>query len=146
MKAVVVIKNKGVVVNADEVRSNLYMWLNDAANGNYTLSFEKVKKPRSNEQNKLMWVWFTCVARSWSEASGSLFTAQNVHDFYCTKFLPVTLPNGETVTNGTSKLTSEQFTEFLNKVQSDAATEYGITLLSIADPMYEIWSKQYINY
>lgn len=146
MKAVVVTKNKGVVVNADEVRSQLQMWLNDAANGSYTLSFEKVKKPRSNDQNRLMWVWFTCVARSWSEASGNLFTAQHVHDFYCTKFLPVTLPNGETVTNGTSKLTSEQFTEFLNKVQADAATEYGITLLSIADPMYEIWSKQYINY
>lgn len=145
MKAVVAIKSKGVVVNAMEVINQVKMWLGDASNGNYTLSFERVKRPRSNEQNRLMWVWFTCIARSWSEASGCLFTAQNVHDAYCIKFLPITLPNGVTVTGGTSKLTSEQMTEFLNKVQADAATEYGITLLSITDPMYDLWSKQYIN-
>lgn len=145
MKAVVAIKRNGAVVNAMEVLNQVKMWLGDASNGAYTLTFEKVKKHRSNEQNKLMWVWFSCVARSLTEASGTLYTAQNIHDAYCVKFLPITLPDGTTVTGGTSKLNSEQMTEFLNKVQADAATEYGITLLSITDPMYEIWSKQYIN-
>ena len=145
MKSQRVIKVKGAVVDEIGIVKQVQMWLNDATNGDYMLSFDKVKKPRSNEQNRLMWVWFTCIARSWSEATGRVFTSQNVHDAYCLMFLPVTLPNGKNIAGSTSKLTSEQMTEFLDKVQADAATEYGIKLLSLSDLLYEEWSRQYIN-
>lgn len=145
MKALVVNKVKGQV-DTESVIQQVKFWLSDATSGVYTLVFEKAKKPRSNDQNKLMWVWFTCISRSWSEAYGRLWTPQNVHDYYCRKFLLTTLPDGSSIPGSTSKLDSEAFTEFLNKVQADAATEYGITLLSITDPMYDFWSRQYVNY
>ena len=145
MKSTRVIKFKGSVVGEDRIIDQVRMWLGDASNGNYTLSFDRVKRPRSNEQNKLMWVWFTCIARSWSEATGIVFTPQNVHDAYCLKFLPVTMPNGQNISGSTSKLNSEQMTEFLDRVQADAATEYGIKLLSLSDLNYEEWSRQYNN-
>lgn len=145
MKSTRVIKFKGAVVGEDRLIDQVRMWLGDASNGDYILSFERVKKPRSNEQNKLMWVWFTCIARSWSEATGMVFTSQNVHDAYCLKFLPVTMPNGNNIPGKSSMLTTEQMTEFLNKVQADAAMEYGIKLLSLSDLNYEEWSRQYTN-
>lgn len=145
MKSTRVIKFKGAVVDEQTIMDQVRMWLGDASNGNYMLSFERVKKPRSNEQNRLMWVWFTCIARSWTEATGTVFTPQNVHDVYCLKFLPVTMPNGENIPGSSSKLTSEEMTEFLDRVQADAAAEYGIQLLSLSDLMYEEWARQYIN-
>lgn len=142
MKACRVIKANGAISNIGEVERQLQLWLNDATNGEYTLVFERAKKPRSNEQNKLMWVWFNCIAKSWTEATGRAFTPQNVHDAYCQLFLPVSTPHGN-IPGSTSKLTVEEMTEFLNKVQADAASEYGISLISINDPFYAIWSMQY---
>lgn len=143
MKTLDVVIVKGDVQDRMDVFNKIDMWFNDATNGVYTLSFGKVTKPRSNDQNKLMWVWFTCIARSWSEATGKVFTSQNVHDAYCQLFLPITLPNGTNIAGSTSKLTTEQMTEFLNKVQADAAAEYGIKLLSLSDLRYEEWAAQY---
>ena len=89
-----------------------------------------------------MWLWFTCIAKSWSEATNRTFTSQDVHDAYCLMFLPIQTPKGA-VAGKTSGLTTEQMTEFLNKVQSDAASEYGITLPNPEDRYFEIWAKQY---
>ena len=146
MKAIQFQKYKGTILDLPRVTQQFQMWLNDATNGDYTLILERTKKSRSNDQNKLMWVWFSCIARSWSEATGKGFTPQDVHDAYCLLFIPKTLPNGNRIPGRTSQLDTEQMTEFLNKVQADAATEYGITLLSITDPLYEVWSREYRNY
>lgn len=145
MKCIKVNKVKGHVGEEIDILRQVRLWLSDAANGAYMLSFERIKKPRSNDQNRLMWVWFTCIARSWSEATGIAFTRENVHDAYCQKFIPVTMPNGQNIAGSTSKLTSDQMSEFLNNVQADAATEYGIKLLSLTDVRYEEWAKQYLN-
>lgn len=145
MKCVRVNKVNSRVGDELEILRQVRMWFDDAANGSYMLSFEKIKKPRSNDQNRLMWVWFTCIAKSWSEATGMVFTRENVHDAYCQLFIPVTLPNGQNIAGSTSKLTSEQMTEFLNNVQAHAASEYGIKLLSLTDIRYEEWARQYLH-
>lgn len=145
MKCIRVNKANGNVGDEVGILRQVRLWFSDATNGSYMLSFEKIKKPRSNDQNRLMWVWFTCIARSWSEATGRVFTRENVHDAYCQLFLPVTLPSGQNIAGSTSKLTTEQMTEFLNKVQADAADSYGIKLLSLTDVRYEEWARQYLN-
>ena len=145
MKCIRVNKANGNVGDEVGILRQVRLWFSDATNGSYMLSFEKIKKPRSNDQNRLMWVWFTCIARSWSEATGRVFTRENVHDAYCQLFLPVTLPSGQNIAGSTSKLTTEQMTEFLNKVQADAADSYGINLLSLTDVRYEEWARQYLN-
>lgn len=141
MKSVRFFKQRGQS-NAETVLPQVQMWLNDATNGEYTIRFERAKKPRSNDQNRLMWLWFTCIAKSWSEATGKAFTSQQVHDTYCALFLPVDTPRGR-IAGHTKGLTTEQMTEFLNKVQADAASEYGITLPNPEDLYFEMWAQQY---
>lgn len=144
MKTLLVNKVKGQTLNVSEIQSQVELWLRDALNGNYLLTFERAKKPRTSEQNRLMWLWFGCIAKSWSEATGHVFTSQDVHDAYCRVFLPISTPKG-VIAGSTKGLTTEQMTEFLNQVQADAATEYGITLPNPEDMYFEIWAKQYGN-
>lgn len=142
MKALVINKNKNQTPDVGSICTQVALWLQDAANGTYTLTFERAKKPRSNEQNRLMWLWFTCIAESWSEAAGRAFSRQQVHDAYCLMLLPTQTPKGK-VAGSTRGLTTEQMTDFLNKVQADAASEYGITLPNPEDKYFEVWAKQY---
>ena len=129
-------KERGTISNRQELRKTLEMWLDTLGNGNYIMAIERVQRPRSNPQNRLMWLWFTIIAQSWSEAVGRTITPEQVHDAYCQIFLPVTMPNGATIAGSTSKLSSEEFTDFLNKVQADAASEYGIRLPTPEEAMY----------
>lgn len=136
-------KERGTIANSQSIHSTLDMWLDTLSNGNYVMTVERVQRPRSNPQNRLMWVWFTIIAQAWSEATGMQFTPENVHDAYCQLFLPVTMPNGQNLPGSTSKLTTEGFTDFLNKVQADAATEYGIKLPNPDDALYYQFAKDF---
>ena len=51
----------------------------------------------------------------------------------------------ERIYNTSSKLNMEQMTEFLNKIQVDAATELGITLPKPEDRFFEQFYAQF-NY
>lgn len=109
-------------------------------NGRYVVSIAKEREPRSIEQNALMWLWFTCI----EQETGT--PRQDVHDYYCRKFLRKNiLWNGRTevVAEGTSKQSKERMTVFLNQVQADAATEFGITLPN-PDDLY--WQEFYNTY
>lgn len=136
-------KEHGVLSNRQDIHSTLDMWLNSISNGNYVMTVERVQKPRSNPQNAYMWVCFTIIAQAWSEATGYVLTPQNVHDTYCLMFLPVTMPNGQNIPGNTSKLSVEEFTDFLNKVQADAATEYGIQLPSPDEARFYQFAQDY---
>lgn len=142
MKSLVITKQKGQQPKVSDICTQVALWLNDATNGTYTLTFDKAKKPRTNDQNRLMWLWFGCIAKSWSEACGMAFTSQQVHDAYCLKFLPTHTPAG-IIAGSTRGLTTEQMSEFLNNIQADAASDYGITLPNPEDVYFEIWAKQY---
>lgn len=136
-------KERGTIANSQSIRSTLDMWLNTISNGDYVMTVERVQKPRSNPQNAYMWVCFTIIAQAWSEAIGRVVTPENVHDAYCLLFLPVTMPNGTNIPGSTSKLTTEEFTDFLNKVQADAETEYGIKLPNPDDALYFQFAKDF---
>ena len=90
-----------------------------------------------------MWVWFDIIAQAWSEASGLAFTPQNVHDAYCLMFLPLTLPNGDNIPGETKRLNTKEMSEFLDKVQADAESEYGIQLPSPDDETFIEWARGY---
>lgn len=103
-------------------------------NGQYTVTITRARQPRSLDQNALMWLWFTCI----SQETGT--PIQDVHDYYCAKFLRKQIAwNGiiRTVVEGTSKLSKERMTNFLNQVQADAQTEFGITLPLPEDRYFE---------
>lgn len=109
-------------------------------NGRYIITIAKEKEPRSLDQNALMWLWFTCI----ESETGT--PRQDVHDYYCMRFLRREIVwNGSqrTIIEGTSKLTKDRMTTFLNEVQADAATEFGIRLPNPDDRFFEEFYNTY---
>lgn len=116
------------------------LMFNLIANGEYTLEIKKKVKRRTVDQNALMWMWFTCI----EDETGTL--KQDVHDYYCKKFLRrIVVINGkeEVVVRTTSKLNTAEMTVFLNKVQADAASEFGIRLPSPDDQFFNAFTNRY---
>jgi hypothetical protein len=112
-------------------------------NGSYILTVKRETKKRSLDQNSLMWLWYTCIERE----TGT--DKNDVHDYYCTKFLHrnMNINGRQTVAvGGTSKLNTAQFADFLNKVQADAASEFGIRLPSPDDLRFEEFKNEYSRY
>lgn len=112
------------------------------ANGKYTITIKRANEKRSIPQNDLMWMWLTCIERETGTPK------DDVYMYYCKKFLMKTIQVGnkmEHIYNTSSKLNMEQMTEFLNKIQVDAATELGITLPKPEDRFFEQFYAQF-NY
>ena len=108
--------------------------------GVYVLSIKRKTEPRTVSQNALMWMWFKCM----EESTGA--EKQDWHDYYCAKFLMREASFGRkrfSVVGGTSTLNTVQMTDFMNKVQADAATEWGITLPLPADRYYQEFIQHY---
>lgn len=109
-------------------------------NGRYRLKIERYTEPRTLNQNALMWLWFTCI----EQETGT--DKQDVHDYYCNLYLRRTayIKGKETVIAGsTSKLNTVQMTDFMNKIQADAAAELGIVLPLPADRFYQEFINEY---
>jgi len=103
-------------------------------NGTYTLTIKRASEKRSINQNDLMWMWFTCVERETGTPKN------DVYNFYTKKFLQKVVQVGdrlERCVESTSQLNKERFTEFLNKVQADVASELGIQLPIPEDRYFE---------
>lgn len=141
MKRKILLNKSSDSNNTSLVKETIDMWLQTASNGLYRIVMEKVQKPRTINQNRLMWLWFTAIAYEWSEATGRTITSQNVHDVYCELFLPVDTPRGR-VGGETKSLNTEEMTNFLDKVKADAA-EDGIELLNPEDRLFDMWREQY---
>ena len=112
------------------------------SNGQYVLTIKRMNTKRSIAQNDLMWMWFACIERETGTPK------QDVHDYYCRQFLRRQITwNDETITviGETKKLNTQQMTEFLNHIQSDAREELGITLPRPEDRFFEAFYNQF-NY
>jgi len=135
-------KQQGYIHQHDRVMSSIEAYFNTLKNGEYILTAKQEKDRRSISQNSLMWMWFECISRE---------TGQNrldIYDYYRTMYLSriITVNEKEVqVSSGTSSLDTKQFTEFLNHVQADAASEFGIKLPTPEDLYWEEFSNEYKN-
>ena len=110
------------------------------ANGSYVITIKRVSEKRSIAQNDLMWMWFTCIERETGTSK------DDVYMYYCKKFLMKTIQVGdkmERIYNTSSKLNTLQMTDFLNKIQADAASELGIRLPLPDDRFFECFYQNY---
>lgn len=133
----VVMTKKGERLTFDTELAYLFSTL---ANGTYTITVKKVQEKRSIAQNDLMWMWLKCIENETGTSK------DEVYMYYCKKFLMRTMAIGqkqERIYMTSSKLTSEQMTEFLNKIQADAASELGITLPRPQDKYFEAFYADY---
>jgi hypothetical protein len=134
-KTIPIIKQSGEIRNKDYALRQLETLLGTIRNGEYVLTLSKQEKKRTLAGNRLFWLWMACLERETGTPK------EDCHDYYCSKFLCRNVViNGEekTVTGGTSKLNTVQFSNFLDKIQADAASEFGITL---PDPNDLYWSE-----
>ncbi len=143
MKEIQIKKSKDASPDWESILSQLKGCFSLLPYGEYVLTFSKKKTRRSVPQNSLMWLWFSCIA----EETGH--TKDEVHDYYCSKFLRHTLEwtYGEEswVTTTTHSLNTDQFKEFLTQVQADAQTTLGIELPNPDDYNFNEFYNYYIN-
>lgn len=112
------------------------------ANGVYTLSIKRKTKPRTISQNALMWMWFKCM----EEHTGT--PKEDFHDYYKTQYLKRYIEIGGRlvrVIRSTTELNTIEMTDYLNKIQADAATEFKINLPLPADMPYQSFIDEYRN-
>ena len=103
-------------------------------NGTYNLTIKKASEKRTLSQNDLMWMWLACIERETGTSKNDIYS------YYCKKFLMKTINVGERmerVYDTTSKLNTQQMSDFMNKLQADASSELGINLPCPEDKYFE---------
>jgi hypothetical protein len=134
MKVVKVEKRDGRV----SLDTDLGYLFSTLRNGVYTLTIKRASEKRTVAQNDLMWMWFACIENETGTAK------DDVYNHYCKKFLSKPDPMGEGFINDTSsKLNTKQMTDFMTKIQADAASELGIMLPIPDDRYFEAFYQQY---
>lgn len=134
MKQVTVTKKDGQV----SIDTDLGYLFSTLRNGVYTLTIKRASEKRTVAQNDLMWMWFACIENETGTAK------DDVYNHYCKKFLSKPDPMGEGFINDTSsRLNTNQMTDFMMKIQADAASELGIMLPVPDDRYFEAFYQQY---
>lgn len=109
-------------------------------NGSYNLILKRVNEKRTINQNDLMWMWFRCIENDTGTDKNDIYM------YYCKKFLCKVIRVGEKVEKvyeTSSMLNTEQMSDFMKKIQADAASELGITLPIPEDKYFESFYQQY---
>ena len=109
----------------------------------YIVKIELKREIRSLPQNKLMWMWLTCIEQETGNDKNDL------HDYFKSLWLPVKQVNvlGKTIekTVSTSELDSKQFTDYLERIQQFANIELGIVLPQPEDLHFAEFYQEYSN-
>ncbi len=127
----------GEQVSFDREPAAVLSFLKD---GRYVMTIRREDEPRSIDQNALMWLWFTCI-----EAETGT-DKQDVHDYFCRRFLQRRVTwkgRRKMIAGGTSGLTKEKMTTFLDKVQAETLTEFGIRLPMPEERFFEEFYQMY---
>lgn len=109
-------------------------------NGRYIISVKRASERRTIAQNDLMWSWFSCIENETGTAKN------DVYMYYCKKFLCKVISVGERmekICQTSSMLNTAQMTDFLKKIQADAAAELGITLPIPEDRYFDDFYNKY---
>jgi len=136
MKPINFIKKNGEVT---DFKASLNSLISTLKNGEYSLLIKKKTKQRTISQNKLLWLWLNCIAQELG------YTAQDMHDYFCTKYLSKEV-YGAIIVVGTKDLTTLQFKQFLDNIKIFAATELGITLPDPEDLYFQSFLVRYEEY
>lgn len=110
----------------------------------YDVIIKLRRKQRTMRQNKLYWLWIACI----SDETGC--DMAEAHNELSERFLPkdtVFGMRGEAIERpvSTTRLSTEQFTYFLERVQAFASVELGIILPDPVDSRFEQFNEYYQN-
>lgn len=109
-------------------------------NGSYTITVKRAAEKRTINQNDLMWVWFKCIENETGTSK------DDVYMYYCKKFLCRVIciaGKEEKIYRTSSMLSTVEMSDFMTKIQVDAASELGITLPVPEDRYFEVFYEQF---
>jgi len=111
----------------------------------YIVDIKVKRKRRTIDQNRLYWLWLSCIMDETGQHKDEL------HEFFKQHFLGVT----ETwcfnkyqvfVPSSTTKLDTLEMTHYLERIQQFALTDLGIVLPNPQDKFWEEFYSRYKNY
>ena len=115
----------------------------DVAKREYEAKIVKKTDKRTLAQNRLYRLWLNCI----SEETGN--DVEDLHEYFKAKYIGVhyRVIYGEGITRNysTTDLSTEQFTEFLERVQRWANIEQGIVLPNPEDLQFAQFLEKYQN-
>jgi hypothetical protein len=108
----------------------------------YTVEIKVRREKRTIPQNRLYWLWLTCLMDETGEHK------DNLHEYFKQYYLGTTERTvfdryTITVPASTTGLDTLQFTNYLNRIEQFAAGELGIVL---PRPEDEVWAEFYGKY
>jgi hypothetical protein len=111
----------------------------------YTVEIKVKREKRSIPQNRLYWLWLTCIMDETGEHK------DNLHEYFKQYYLGADekMVFGKYrifVTQTTTGLDTLQFTNYLNRIEQFAATELGIILPHPEDEAWEEFHEKYENF
>lgn len=109
----------------------------------FIVSIDKKKEVRSLPQNKLYWMWLGCIS---SETGNEV---KDLHEHFTEYYLPrETIRIFDKVTErpiSTTKLSTAEFTIYLDKIEMFASSELGIVLPHPEDIFFAEFYDKYQN-
>lgn len=113
----------------------LYSWMKQVSDGIYKLEVKKVRKPRSNDQNK--WLWgciYPMLLEALVDAGWEFVSVEQVHEFFKARVTTQDVVNrdtGEIVSfpQSTAEMSTVQFMTYCEKLR-----EYGREYLNVEIP------------
>lgn len=109
-------------------------------NGRYTITVKRASEKRSVSQNDLLWMWMTCIEHETGTPK------EDCYLYYCHRFLMTLVKVGARAAwanRTSSKLSVSEMSDFLKKIQADAATELGIVLPEPQDMYFDRFAEEY---
>lgn len=141
--ATILFRKENGVIDLSRIEKQLYSAFSLLKNGEYTLSITKKINKRTLDQNRLMWLWFSCIGQN-----------VGLHHIKAKEAVCAHLSTEEVEIEGkrykvpisTSKLNKEQFTAFLEQVKMWAHETLGLDLPEPSDLIFEEFEKEYGRY
>jgi len=114
----------------------------------YIVDVKFMREKRSIDQNKLYWLWLSCIMDETGEHKDRL------HIIFKKMFLGVGtitvnlmgISYSTEVANSTTKLDTKEFTYYLERIQQFALTDLGIVLPNPKDRFWEEFYQKYKNF
>jgi hypothetical protein len=127
-------------LNTEYDRTRLLMKINTLkAGADWIVEVKKQKKPRSLDQNSLLWLWLTCLERD----SETGYTKEEFYTFFLSEFPTYRVILERQVQVSSSNFDSVEMTRFLDNIQKFAAAELGIELPDPSDLRFQEFINSY---
>lgn len=107
------------VLRDDFIRSRAMQAVKEAPVGQEVI-IQRHKSKRTLSQNSLHWKRLDIIRLHIADSTGQIFSAEELHDFFKRRFLPVRLVEiageAEKVTPTTTELDTKQMTDFMDQI------------------------------